>query len=168
MVWRACATASLVTAHVLTMPASRRPAALASTRIVSDSARLRRQPKVTNSTGMSDGCGDLCRFEHAFIFQHRGAGHQHVTVALAPYDGEIAAGQTHLHDTIGALEPRRRNCRGAGCRTAGLGQARATLPCAHDDMIAVHDMGQRDIGALGKDRMIFQKRPEPFENVSTD
>src|SRR3569623_209374 len=100
MVWRACATASFVTAQVLTMTASRRPAALASTRIVSDSARLRRQPKVTSSTGMSGECGEQCRIEHALIFQHRDAGHQHKIVALAPFDREVTTGQAHLHGAI--------------------------------------------------------------------
>ena len=52
MFCRACATASLVTAQVLTTMVSVRPARSASRRITSDSNALRRQPKVTTSTLM--------------------------------------------------------------------------------------------------------------------
>ena len=35
-------------------------------------------------------------------------------------------------------------------------------------MVAVDDMRQRDVGALGKDRMIFQQRPEAGKIVGVD
>ena len=61
-------------------------------------------------------------------------GHQHVAVALAPVDGEFAAGQRHLHLAIGALEPRRGDRGGAGRRAAGARQPGAALPGADDDV----------------------------------
>ncbi len=50
---RACATASLVTAQLLMTMVSESPARSASRAITSDSKALRRQPKVTTSTLMS-------------------------------------------------------------------------------------------------------------------
>jgi hypothetical protein len=52
IVCRAWRTASAVTAQVLTTTVSLKPARSASRRITSDSAALRRQPKVTTSTLM--------------------------------------------------------------------------------------------------------------------
>src|SRR5580692_12294575 len=91
-----------------------------------------------------------------------------MVVALAPFDCELAARQRDLHNAIGALQPggsdRRRACR----RTTGFGQPGATLPGADRDVVAVDDMGKRDIGALWKDRMVFQQRPETGENIGVD
>ena len=83
-------------------------------------------------------------------------------VALAPFDREFAARQRHRHLALGALQPRRGDRGRAGGRAAGLGQAGAALPGADDDVLARDDMRQRDVGALGKDRMVFQQRPEAF------
>src|SRR5579859_911156 len=166
---RACATASLVTAQLLMTMVSVSPARSASTRTTSDSKALRRQPKVTTSTLMI-----LCgrrkqrRIEAAFIFECRRARHQHVIVALPPLDSEFTAGQRDLHRAIGALQPRRGHCRGARRRAAGLRQSRAAFPGTNPDVIAIDDMGQRDVGALRKDRVIFQERPETGKIVGID
>src|SRR4051812_39187427 len=165
---RACATASLVTAQLLTMMASVSPASLASRAITSDSKALRRQPKVMTSTLISRDGGKQRRVEAAFILEDSRTGHQHMVVPLAPLDGELAAGQRYLHDAVGALQPRRRHCGGAGRRAAGSGQPGAAFPGAERDVVAVDDMRQRDVGALGKDRMIFQQRPEAAEIVGVD
>ena len=53
---------------------------------------------------------------------------------------------------------------GAGRRAAGLGQAGAALPGADHDMLARLDRGERDVGALGKDRMIFQHAARTFRD----
>src|SRR5579872_3838996 len=89
-------------------------------------------------------------------------------VALAPFNGEFTAGKRDLHAAFGALEPRGGHRRGARRRTAGLGEAGTALPGADRDVVAVGDMGKRDIGALGKDRMVFQKRTEAAEVVGLD
>ena len=89
-------------------------------------------------------------------------------VALAPFDAEFAAGQRHVNGAPGPLQPRRRDGGGAGGRAACPGQARAALPGPHHDVIAIDDVRQRDVGALGKDRVVFQQRPEAFEIVGVD
>src|ERR1700736_3961184 len=141
---RACATASLVTAQLLMTIVSVSPAFAASRAITSDSKALRRQPKVMTSTLISRDGRKQRRVEAAFIFEDRRAGHQHVVVALAPLDGEFAAGQRYLRDAMGALQPRRRHRGGAGGRAAGLCQPRATFPGADRDVVAIDDMSQRD------------------------
>src|ERR1700722_5711060 len=153
---RACATASLVTAQLLMTMVSVSPASSASRAITSDSKALRRQPKVTTSTLMSGDAGKQGRIELPFILKRRGARHQDMVVALAPFDAEFAAGQRDLHHAIGAPEPRRGHRGGAGRRAARLGQSRAALPGADRDVIAIDDMGERDIGTLGKNRMVLQ------------
>src|SRR6476660_868096 len=118
---RACATASLVTAQLLMTIVSARPASAASRAITSDSKALRRQPKVTTSTLISRDGREQRRVEASFILEGRRTRHQHVVVALAPLDGQLAAGQQYLHHAVGALQPRRGHRGGARRRAAGLG-----------------------------------------------
>ena len=87
-------------------------------------------------------------------------------VITAPFHGEPPAG---LDDGDAALRPARARCRhrsGAGGRTAGPGQARPALPSPHDDLVFRNHLSDRNIGALGKDRMVFQQRAEPVELVA--
>src|ERR1700712_2481370 len=142
---RACATASLVTAQLLTTMVSVSPASAASRAITSDSKALRRQPKVMTSTLISRDGRKQRRVEAAFILEGRRTGHQHVVVPLAPLDGEFAAGQRYLHDAVGALHPSPRHRGGAGGRAAGPGQPRAAFPGADRDVVAIDDMRQRDV-----------------------
>src|SRR5258708_23479259 len=166
---RACATASLVTAQLLMTMVSVSPARSASRAITSDSKALRRQPKVTISTLIALGdVGKQSGIEAAFIFEGRRARHQDVVVAFAPFDRKLAARQRNRDGTIGALEPRRGDGRRAGRRAACLCQSGAALPGADRDVVAIDDMGQRDIGALRQNRMIFQERPEAAEIVGVD
>src|SRR5258708_6570592 len=165
---RACATTSLVTAQLLTTMVSVSPALSACRAITSDSKALRRQPKVTISTLISGDGGKQRRIEAAFILEGRAPRHQHVVVALAPFDGEFAARKRDLDDAVGALQPGRRHRGGAGRRAASLCQTGAALPGADGDVVAIDDMGQRDIGTLRENRVIFQKRPEAAEIVGVD
>src|SRR5450759_845094 len=170
---RACATASLVTAQLLMTMVSARPALSASRAITSDSKALRRQPKVTTSTLISGAIifirpREQRRIEAAFILERRRPRHQHVVIPLAPFDGPFAARQRYLHDAIGALQPRRGHRGGAGRRAAGPGQPRAALPGADRDMVAINDVRQRDVGALRKDRVVFQQRSEAGKIVGVD
>src|SRR5262249_17657095 len=162
--WR---TASAVTAQVLTTTVSRRPARAASRRITSDSAALSLQPKVTTSTpvgledvgleemgledmGLEDmglhsaGRGKQRGIEPAAMFVFDRAGHQHMVVALAPFDGKVAARQRDGHLAPAAREPRGGDGCGAGRRPAGLGEAGAALPGTDDDAIARRRCGERD------------------------
>src|SRR5438067_1224192 len=163
---RACATASFVTAQLLMTMVSDSPARSASRAITSDSKALRRQPKVTTSTVMLSG--KQRGIEAPLIFEGRRARHQHVVIAFAPFDRKIAAGKLNLHNTIGALQPRRRDRSSARSRAASHGQPGAALPGADRNVVAIDDMGERNIGALRKDRMVFQERPEPRDIVGAD
>ena len=107
-------------------------------RITSNSKALSRQPKVTTSTLMRIAPPALRkqrRIEAALELEFDRAGHQHVVVALAPFDREVAARQRDAHLAPGPPEPRGRDRRGAGGRAAGLGQAGAALPGADDDVL---------------------------------
>src|SRR6202163_4985703 len=165
---RACATASLVTAQLLMTMVSDSPARSASRKITSDSKALRRQPKVTISTLISRDGGKQRRIEAAFELECRRPRHQHVIVALAPLDREVAARQRDLDGAIGALQPCGGYRRSAGRRATGLGQSGTALPGADRDVIAIDDMRQRDVGALREDRVVFQQRPEAAEIVGVE
>src|SRR5947207_14285927 len=90
---RACRSASAVTAHVLTMTASVRPATSASRRITSDSKALRRQPSVMTSTPAT-GSPEQGGIEDAREAYRRGAGHEDVAIR-APLDLERATVRDH-------------------------------------------------------------------------
>src|SRR4051812_5022237 len=86
--WRACRSASAVTAQVLMMMASARPAAAAWPRITSVSKALRRQPKVM-SLASGNGAlqfGDVDLAAEAF---RPIAGHANVIVRQ-PLDQQLA------------------------------------------------------------------------------
>src|SRR5260370_4776924 len=133
---RACATASLVTAQLLTTMVSVSPELSACRAITSDSKALRRHPKVTISTLISGDGGKQRRIETAFILEGRTPRHQHVVITLAPFDGEFTARQRDLDDAVGALQPSRGYRGGAGCRAASLCQTGAALPGADGDVVA--------------------------------
>src|SRR5665213_4625221 len=120
MAWRALRSASAVTAQVLTMIASSRPAASVWRRMVSDSKRLRRQPNVTMSSGTM--LAQQAVVERAGEADRDRAGHDDVIV-VAPFDIERAAIGDHLGLAPGQAAPRRRDQRGAGAGAAGRGQA---------------------------------------------
>jgi len=88
------------------------------------------------------------------------SGRQHVVVALAPFDGEIAAGQGDSYFPAGTRQPRRGDSGGTSRRTAGLGKAGAALPGADHHMIARRRRGERDIGALRKQLVMFKPRAD--------
>ena len=98
-----------------------------------------------------------------FVFDR--AGHQHMVVALAPFDGKVAAWQRDRHLAAGAREPRGGDSRSAGRGAAGLGEAGAALPGADHDAIARRRCGERDVGPLRKQRMVLELRPDPGEIV---
>src|SRR5205085_5651847 len=117
---RAWATASLVTAQVLKTTVSPRPASSARRRTISDSNAFKRQPKVTTSTLMrsSGDAGEQRRIKTALVFELCRTRHQHVIVALAPFDHEVAAGRRDRHLAVGALQPCRSDRSRAGRRAA--------------------------------------------------
>src|SRR3984893_7479593 len=94
----------------------------------------------------------------ALVLVFGGPGHQHMVVALAPVDGEIAAGQGHRDLAAGAADPDGGDRGGASGRAAGLGETGAALPGADHHAITRRRRGERDIGALRKDRIVLQTR----------
>src|SRR5262245_21481098 len=131
--WRACRTASPVTAQVLTMTLSLMPATVALRRITSDSAALSRQPNVMTSTLIASrraNVGEQCWIEPPLVFELYWAGHQHVIIALAPFDQKHAFRQHNRDLAVGATEPCGRDCGGTGGRAARLGQTGSALPGA--------------------------------------
>src|SRR5262245_24085717 len=168
MVCRACRTASAVTAQVLTTTVSLKPARSASRRITSDSAALSLQPKVTTSTPMgldSPYRGEQRRIEAAAMLVFDWPGHQHMVVALAPFDGKIAARQRDGNLPAGPREPRGRNGGSAGRRAASLGEASAALPGANDDTIARGRGGECNVSPLREEPMVLKLRPDPAQIV---
>src|SRR5690349_24936726 len=81
--WRACRSASAVTAQVLTMIASESPAAAAWPRITSLSKVLSRQPMVMRSASAIRNRlanGNLAKFDLALEAAGPAAGHEHVVI----------------------------------------------------------------------------------------
>ncbi len=168
---RACRTASAVTAQVLTTTVSPRPARRrASRRMTSDSVGV--EPAAE---------GDDVDAHHAAPAAANSAGSKRPSNSYATGPvistwssrsrhsiSEVAARQRHRHLAVGAPQPRRGDRRRAGGRAAGLGQAGAALPGAHDDVLARDHVRQRDIGALRKHRMVFEQRPDLAEVVGVD
>ncbi len=89
-------------------------------------------------------------------------------IAGAPLDPEIAAGQRNRHLALTAPQSRRRHGRSTGRRATGARQTGAAFPGADDDVRAIDDVRERDVGTVGKDRVIFQQRSEPAQIVGID
>src|SRR5436309_5565236 len=120
--WRACRSASAVTAQVLTMTALARPAPSARRRITSLSKALRRQPKVMTSMPSIGSAGEQRGIEAALEGERRRPGHDHVAV-LAPADVEHAPIERHAGAPAGQTAAMAGDERGAGAAAAGAGDA---------------------------------------------
>src|SRR5262245_18103498 len=86
-------------------------------------------------------------------------------VVLAPFYAEVPARNRYRNGPARAVRPRGVDGRRTRRRSACLGEAGSTLPGAQGKSIARHDLRNRDIGALGKHRMVFQERSEAGEVV---
>src|SRR5262245_2882425 len=90
-----------------------------------------------------------------------------MAVAHPPLDDKVATRQAHLDLAAGKLAPRRGDAGRARGRAASTRQPRAPLPGAELEMRRAEHLDERDIGALGKERMTFEARSDPDEVVST-
>ena len=117
--------------------------------------------------GRRDGL-EQRRRQSALEIERVRPGHQDMAVALTPLDQKIAARQAHAHLAPGELAPRGRDRRSAGGRAASPRQPGAALPGADFQRVRRHDLHQRDIGALRKQRMMLEHRPEPSEIIRLD
>src|SRR5690242_11305176 len=161
MAWRACRSASAVTAQVLTMMASPRPAAAAWPRMTSVSKALRRQPKVM-SLASGNGALQLGNVDLAVEALRPAAGHPHVVVG-EPFDKQLSAIKHNGRAAPGQLAARRCNQGRAGAAAAGLGDAGAALPHPHADALGREDLRHLDVRALGEQAMALQHRAEAEE-----
>src|SRR5579885_646200 len=156
--WRACRSASAVTAQVLTMTVSSRPAALASRRITSDSKALSRQPSVmTSIPGM--GLSEQGGIENPGEAHGGGTGHEHVAVGAPLYLERSAVGD-HGDPATREAAPRRCHCRGAGAGAAGDRDADPALPDAKAQPVFPCEACDPDVGALRKHRVMLELRSE--------
>src|SRR5690349_23545071 len=87
---------------------------------------------------------------------------------LFPYTTLFRSRQRDGDGAIGALQPGCRDRGGASRRAASPGQSRAAFPGADRDVVAVDDMGGRDVGPLRENRMIFEKRSEALKVIGID
>src|SRR5690606_14062590 len=85
-----------------------------------------------------------------------------------PFDQQVAAWQRHRRLALGAPGAGAADERRARRRTAGPGEPGAAFPGAQDDVVRRLDVRDRDVGALGKDRMILEQRAEAAEVVAPD
>ena len=152
--WRDWRTASAVTAQVLTTTVSVKPAAA---RLAADHLRLVGIEPAAEGDDVDAHAAPA--FVTADAANSAGSNRPSYSYSTGPVIStwssrsrhsiaEIAARQRHRHRAAGAAEARRRHRRRAGGRAAGLGQAGAALPGAHDDVLARHHLRKRDIGAL--------------------
>src|SRR5258708_1908178 len=82
---------------------------------------------------------------------------------LQPFDLELAAIDDDDRLALAEPAPRRRDQGRAGARAAGERDAGAALPHPKADAAPVDPLGDADIGALGKQRMVLQHRPQALE-----
>src|ERR1700687_3677500 len=157
--WRAWRSASAVTAQVLTMTASPSPASAAARRMMSLSNALSRQPKVMIATPAIASPGEQGGIEAAFESERRRPGHHHMPVGQPAYL-EFPAVERDRRLPSGQPAAVGRDQRSAGAAAAGLGDPGAALPDAHPDPRAFASRRAPDIGALGKQRIMFEPGAE--------
>src|SRR5438105_2422694 len=155
--WRACRSASAVTAQVLTMTALASPAPSARRRIASLSKALSRQPKVTISTPFIGSAGEQGGIEAALEGERRRPGHDHMPV-LAPMDVEHTAVERDRSAAAGQAAAMAGDQRGAGAGPAGASDADTAFPDAQAEAVTVEHGRDADIGPLRKQRMMLQRR----------
>src|SRR5690242_11546320 len=80
---------------------------------------------------------------------------------LAPAYVERAAVERDNRLPVGQAAAVRRDQRGARAGAAGAGDAGAAFPDPEADMPAILHCRDADIGALGKQLVMFETRPEP-------
>ena len=89
-------------------------------------------------------------------------------IVLPPFDPQRPAGNLHNHIAPRPLGPRRRHRRRARRRAASERQPDAPLPGAQDELFPAFDKSDGNVGALGKDRMVFQEGSELVEIIGPD
>src|SRR5438105_279700 len=157
--WRACRSASAVTAQVLTMTALASPAPSARRRIASLSKALSRQPKVTISTPFIGSAGEQGGIKAALEGERRRPVHDHMAV-LAPMDVQRAAVERDRGAPASQTAAMAGDQRGAGASAAGAGDADTAFPDPQPDAVTVEHRRNANIGALRKQGIMFEARAE--------
>src|SRR5487761_1743295 len=162
--WRACRSASAVTAQVLTMTAPASPASAAARRMISDSNALSRQPKVRISlpSMARSALGEEGGIEAPLEAQRRRAGHDHVAI-LAPADIEGAAVECPHRAALGEAQAMRGDHGGTGAAAARASEPGAALPDPQPDGSRIADRCHPDIGALRKEWVMLEYGTQPHQ-----
>src|SRR5437773_12282980 len=103
--------------------------------------------------------GQQVLVKRTFETQRYRAGHDHMPV-FAPRDVEGPAVELYDRVALGEPPPICRDEGGAGAAAAGAGDPGAALPDPQPDVPPAADRGDADIGALGKQRIMFEDRTE--------
>src|SRR6266404_1728953 len=103
--------------------------------------------------------GEQRGIELALEGKRDGAGHQHVIVAQ-PFDLKGAAIDDHLGSALHQAAAGCRHHGGTGARAAGEREPGAALPDAQAQAIFIHELGDADIGAFGKESITLQLGPQ--------
>src|SRR5690606_6771717 len=99
------------------------------------------------------------------VLMGSGTGHKYAVLA-SPFDFKITAGQTHGNTPIRQALAHGADSSRTGGRSAGLREPGAAFPSAQDDVLARDDLGERNVGALRENRVIFEHRTEAAKVVS--
>src|SRR3569832_546917 len=81
-------------------------------------------------------------------------GHDHVAVALAPFDVKLPAVALQRSRAAGAAPSRAGNQRGTSAGAAGLGLARAALPDLQAETNAAQEKDEADVDAFREQRVM--------------
>src|SRR6185503_8148881 len=95
-------------------------------------------------------------------------GHQNVVIALAPFDEKLSPGKQDDDLSAEDIDAGARYRGGAGGGTAGAGQAGAPLPNLQGHAIMRENLGERDIGTFGKERMMLEHGAEAAEIIGRE
>jgi len=92
----------------------------------------------------------------------RRPGHHHMIV-VTPVDHEFAAVDADRYTAAGQATAMGRDRCGAGARAAGERQSNVALPYPQTQGIGSDQLGDADIRAFGKDRIVFELGPEGLD-----
>lgn len=84
-------------------------------------------------------------------------------IIVTPADLQCPAGQGYVDRPIRSPKPGGGHSNGASGRTAGKREARTTLPSPHFDSLPVDYLCETDVSPVGKQRVVFEKRPKLFQ-----
>ena len=132
-----------------------------------DAAAWRAAPRSSASVPVAHARGFEQRaVEHELALELDRAGHQHVVVGCAPFDDKLAARKADPCPCAPEARGGRRDQRRAGRRAAGERQPDPALPDPRPTASRRLDLGEGDVGLLGKHRMDLDPRAQPAASIA--